>query len=328
MGRRRLRDLSKVNDLELAVLDRRGDRLERARADYAVTSCFADIEQALKWKPEVLVISTPPDQHDGYVHLALELGLHSFCEEHIWTYNFEEIQEVSSRKKLVAASSCSAHFLPIVRKMREIVTSKLGKLQAYQFMLSTWAPSWHPEEGPEFYARHRATAPAREMVPFELLYLNHVFGRAARVAGCVTRWGNLVMDSEDTWSLQMVLEQGACAQLTVLMASPSNLRKGVCVGTSGSASFDVFTGEIALSLQGCPEVRIQCGPQTEVIEGAYAEEIATFVKAVRGQAEWPCSYYQSSVATATLAAAELSSRTGKWEDVDPRRQPARVPSDY
>jgi predicted dehydrogenase len=327
MGRRRLRNLAKRTDLELAVFDQRADRRERAQTEFGVAG-FSDMEQALEWEPETLVISTPPDHHEEYIRLALDRGLHHFCEEHIWTYSYDIVRDVSSRKKLVSASSCSAHFLPLVRKLKEIVATRLGKLQVYQFLLSTWAPSWHPAEGPEFYARHRHMAPAREMVPFELLYLNDVFGRPARVAASVTRRGNLDLNSEDTWSLQMILEEGACAQLTVLMASPSNLRKGVCVGTNGSASFDVFTGEIALALDGCPEVRIQCGPQIDVIEAVYAEEMDTFVKALRGELAWPCSYFDSSVATATLASAELSSCTGKWEEVDPHRQPAHFPSDY
>jgi len=282
----------------------------------------------MTWKPEALVISTPPDHHCEYIQLALDEGLHHFCEEHIWTFDPDAIRTISEKKGLVSASSCSAHFLPVIRRLRQIVEERLGRLQNYQMMLSTWALSWHPEEGSEFYARHRETSAAREMVPFELLYLNHVFGRPTRVAGSVSRLGNLEIESEDTWSLQMLLESGAHGQLTVLMSSPSSARRGVCFGTNGSVAFDVFSGEIFYSVPGFPEVRISCGPQCDVIESAYKEEIDTFVETVQGRATWPCGYEDSAIATGTLAAAELSSITGRWEPVTSRRQPGKTPDDY
>jgi predicted dehydrogenase len=327
MGTRRLRDLYQRPDATVALLEIRKDRRTRAAERFGIP-VFERADHALSWKPEALVISTPPDQHFEFIRMALDHGLHHFCEEHVWTFDFREIEAVSRNKSLVSASSCSAHFLPLVRKLKEVVAERLGRLQAYQMMLSTWAPSWHPDEGMEFYARHRETSAAREMVPFELLYLNHIFGCAEAVAGAVSRLGQLELDSEDVWSLQMRLEDGAHGQLTVLMSSPSSARRGICFGTSGCARFDLFSGEILLSFPGLPEARICCGPQQEAIESAYKEEIDTFIEAIRGKLQWPCSYHDSAMATATLAAAEFSSITGRWERVDALRQPGRTPGDY
>ena len=106
-----------------------------------------------------------------------------------------------------------------------MVREELGPLHAFGYFLSVDGPRWHPGEGDEYYARHRATAPAREMVAFELIALDYIFGGPTNVAGYVSRRGALEMQSEDTWSLQMELESGAVGQLTVAMACPQTARQ-------------------------------------------------------------------------------------------------------
>jgi predicted dehydrogenase len=321
MGTRRLRDLSRRPDVSLALYDEREDRLARAKGRFGVET-FATLADALAWGPRAMVISSPPDQHQSYVDLALERGIHHFCEAHIWTPDFQRIEAAISRQAvLVCASSCSMHYLPVVRKLKEIVRDRLGTIHVYQMMLSVWLPSWHPWEAKQFYAWRRGTAAAREMVPFELLYLNDIFGAAVRVAGSVSRRGQLELDSEDTWCLQMDLQGGAHGQLTVLMGSPVLARFGCCFGSEGSMNFDIYSGEIVVRIGDNASERFECAALKDVIETAYFEEIDTFINAILGRAQWPHPYRSSSVATATLAAAEASAITGRWEVVDPTVQP-------
>lgn len=327
MGTRRLRDLCIRSDVTLALFDERQDRRDRAKERFGVVT-FATLSDALAWTPQALVISSPPDQHELYVDLALERGIHHFCEAHVWTPDFRKIEAaVAKQAGLVCASSCSMHFLPVVRTLKETVRDRLGTLQTYQMSLSVWLPSWHPWEAGQFYAWRRPTAAAREMVPFELLYLNDVFGRPLRVAGSVGKRGQLDLDCEDTWCLQMELDSGAYGQLSVLMASPVLERRGGCHGTSGSVVFDIFSGHIDLTLADGVPHRTECGAMKEVLEAAYGEEIGTFVDTILGRAAWPHVYRHSSIATATLAAAEVSAKMGRWEKVDPAVQPARTPDE-
>jgi predicted dehydrogenase len=332
MGTRRLRDLSKRNDVELALFDGRADRRNRAGQQFGIAT-FDALDAALRaWNPQALSISTPPNQHEELVNLALERGLHHFCEANIWTPDFRRVEQISSQQKLVSAPSNSMAFLPSVKELRRIVREELGTLHAYQMLLSTYMPGWHPGEGAEYYARHRTTAPAREMVPFELLAMNHVFGQPARATGIVSQRGKLDVKSEDTWSVQMTLANGAHGQLIVLMASPETTRKGACAGDNGIVEFDLVTGEIArrLPARNIDDRRTVGGTLSPpgVLEEAYREEIDTFVDAIQGKTPWPFPYSITTMATATLAAAERSAVTGKWIDVDPSRQPAELPDGY
>jgi predicted dehydrogenase len=253
----------------------------------------------------------------------LELGLHYFCEENIWTYDPETVENISKEKGLVCAPSCSFHFLPIVRKMKELIDDGvIGSLHSYQMTLSTYMPGWHPEEGSEFYARNRNTAAGREMVPFELVWLNYVFGIPKSVNGIVGRFGNLENPYEDTWSSQMLLAPSGVGVLTVLHGAYPVVRCGTCVGELGVMDFDLVSGKLLMSGVDSGEVKvIEYGSTSEVIEKTYFEEINRFVDVLNGVKEWPHSYRCSAVATATLGAMEKSASDRICVEIDPSAQP-------
>jgi len=262
----------------------------------------------------------------GLRRCCVGLGIHHFCEENIWTYDHESVERTSRQHGIISAPSCSFHFLPLVREIRRVVREELGELHAYQMLLSTFMPNWHPDDGSEFYARQRSTAAAREMTPFELVWLNWVFGDPTHASGSVTKAGSLPERSEDTWVVHMELDHGA-GQLVVGHASPTDHRSGRAIGSNGLISFDIFAGTIDRELPtlGLVDHRY-VGAQSDDLEQAYADEIATFIDTIHGDAVWPHSYRASSIATATLAAWETSASTGQRVIVDTGKQPGTVPA--
>jgi predicted dehydrogenase len=320
MGTRRMRDLSSAEDVDVALLDARPDRRQRAADRFSIPT-FETLESALAWGPAALSISTPPDRHEPFVQLALEKGLHHFCEADLWSPSVDKIEQISAKKKLVCAPSNSLAFLPMVRELGRIVREDLGALHAYQMSLSTYMPGWHAGEGDEFYARHRNTSAAREMVPFELLWLNQVFGRPETAQGLLRGGSRLKGMKEDVWSLQMRLESGAVGQLTVLMGCPTVLRQGWCFGDAGQIHFDLFSGQILCEYEDKKPQQHSCGAMSQVLEETYRQEILTFVNAVRGNESWPYPYRSAAYATAALAAAERNAGRKNAERVDPAIQP-------
>jgi predicted dehydrogenase len=328
MGTRRMRDLAARGDVEVALFDMRKDRRERAENRFKIKT-FDNLEEALKWTPDALSISTPPDKHHEYVELALERGLHSFSEANIWTYDYERVEKISKEKGIVTVASSSLVILPVVEALKKIVREELGELHAYSMNLSTYLPTWHPGEGKEYYARNQETAAAREMVPFELGYLNEVFGIPAAVAGYVEKRGKLSDGKEDTWCLQMKLDNGGAGQITVTMGCPVLLRKGWACGTNGYIEFDISAGEIYRNFpERGVEDKLYYGTVGEVLEKTYYLEISNFIESIKGMERECFSYKQSAVATAVLAAAEKSAVTGCIEQVNINVQPAKLPNMY
>lgn len=321
MGTRRLRDLSARPGVEVGVFDARADRRMAAAARFGIKS-FDSLAGAMNWKPAALVISTPPGTKGPFVELALDRNLHHFVEADIWSYGVAE--RADHAKGLVCAPSLTFAFLPVVQALAERLPAAIGTLLGYQFFLAGDMASWHPAEGNEYYGRHRDTAPAREMVPFELAWLAEIFGRPQKVAGSFGRFSRRDGAFEDTWTLQLQLAQGGTGQLTVTMACPNDYRSGCAFGVNGHATWDINRGEIALYLAAQPTQVLQFGPISQVIEPAYAAEINAFVDAIQGGKPWPHRYADYQLAIATLAAAESSAGDNVWVTVDPRREPDQV----
>jgi predicted dehydrogenase len=322
MGTRRLRDLHQRSDITLGLYDEREDRRKRASDRFGVT-VFGQLEDAVAWGPQALIISTPPGTKGDYIQLALKHGLHHFTEADIWCYGAAEIERVSRQKKLVSAPSASLRYLPVVQALGTHVREDLGQLLSYQLHMATYMPSWHADEGREYYARHRDTAPAREMIPFELNWLNPVFGAATDVAGRYEKYGALPGDVEDTWSLSMRLQRGGGGQLTITMACPVNHRRGFCFGTNGMISWDIYSGDLTVQTSADKESRVfNFGATSKVLEPMYHQEINTFVDAAMGRQPWLQSYALSQQSTAIIAAAEKSFVTGRWVKVDRNAEPA------
>lgn len=326
MGQRRLRDAARRGNLVLAVYDDRADRRSAAAKTFGVTE-FAALSEAIAWKPDALVISTPPDNHTRYIQLAHDLQLHYFCEAGIWTAHVRGGTS-NARDDLVAAHSCTLHFHPLVKALKRAVSGSLGKLFSFQYVLSTYLPDWHPWEQRQFYAWNRETAAAREMVPFELLWLNEVFGSATQTCGAVLNHQSIDADLEDCWALQMHLTNGAMGQMLVHMGSPSCIRRGTCIGQHGTIEFDLQRGRLVTHCADRDPTTETFGNLRDVIESVYQEEFNTFVEAIFGRTDWPLSLSDAATATATLAASEIGSLTGRVQKVRIDRQPAILPTDY
>jgi len=324
MGTRRMRDLHQRKDLEVGLYDERADRRAAAQAKFGVKT-FASLDEALAWGPKALVVSTPPGTKGAYVKLALERGLHHFIEADIWSYNGAEVERISREKKLVSAPSASLRFLPVVRGLEKLVLENLCTFLSYQLSMATFMPGWHKGEGAEYYARHRNTAPSREMIAFELNWLAPIFSPAVEVAGRFEKYGQLPGDTEDTWSLQMRLRNGGVGQVVITMCCPVDHRMGTAYGTNGVISWDIYGGTVTVQTAAdLTPRRHEFGDVPKVLEAMYLEEITTFIAAAKGEKTWPQNYALSQHSSATLAAAEKSFVTGQWCKVEPNTDPDPV----
>lgn len=332
MGTRRMRDLSALragdDAFAICLFDERADRRAAAAERFGIDG-VADFDSAMAFDPDALVVSTPPHLHSDYVAAALERGLHVFCEADIWPFDVDAVRRARQQHPgLVAAPSATLRFQPLIREVARIVRDEMGTVHAFGYLLSVDAPSWHPGEGSEYYARHRATAPAREMTAFELIALQQIFGPAQSVSGLVLRRGTLDGDTEDTFALQYRTQDGAAGQLTVVMAAPEVARRGWVSTDAGVLHFDLLAGTIERRrADGTVDNRVVCD-WSATLEDVYRDEIATFIAATQGRATWPYSYAESALVCATLAAAEMSSVSGRAEPVYEGLSPAAVPGLY
>ena len=76
MGKRRFRNLKALKEEDIIAFDLREDRRKEVEEKYGIRT-FANFEEAMKEKPDVFIISVPPD-----IHLEYQLYIHNHFQLH------------------------------------------------------------------------------------------------------------------------------------------------------------------------------------------------------------------------------------------------------
>lgn len=241
MGKRRIRNLRALGVAEIAGVDLREDRRTEAATKYSVPT-FAGVEDALAhFKPSALVISTPPNLHMDYAFLAVRHNLPSFVEASVVdAERILQLYEMTSRNGPLVAPSCTMRYFPGPRKVKELISENaIGKVVNFNYQTGQYLKDWHPWEPIEkYYVSNRATGGCREIVPFELTWLNDIFGEPEPVACLKDRVGDLDVDIDDIYHFWLRYPGKVTASITVeVLSRPIATRELRVLGTMGQIVF-------------------------------------------------------------------------------------------
>lgn len=291
MGKRRVRNLTAVGGVSIAGLDVRADRRAEASAKYGITAYGRYDEALAHFAPDALVISTGPAHHMDYAHGAADAGLPCFIEASV--VDADRIAALHERTKLagpVMAPSCTMRHFPGPRIVKRLMTEGvIGRPLSGTYHVGQYLPDWHPWERIEdFYVSHRATGGAREIVPFELTWLNDVFGTPEPLACAKAKLTDLPADIDDTYMAVLRYDGHFLLNLTIdVVARPHATRIMRLLGSEGELVFDGDANEVRYATVRAPEwVRLDLGGGTVEAgyiypEEPYVAEMRDFIAAVR-----------------------------------------------
>lgn len=291
MGKRRIRNLRALDIADIAGFDPRADRRAEAANKYGIET-FGSIEDALgRARPDVFVISTPPDLHMRYAYQALELGLSCFIEASV--VDAERILELSRRladTRLIMAPSCTMRYYPGPKRIKELLSNAaIGRVLNVNYHTGQYLPDWHPWESIEsFYVSKRVTGGAREIVPFELTWINDLFGQPQPLSCCMAKLTDLPADIDDIYHCLLRYEGNIIVNMTVeVISRPKATRYMRILGTEGEIVFDADTNSVRhinTGMTDWEEARFSTGTvESRYInpEEPYIAEMRDFVTAVR-----------------------------------------------
>lgn len=237
MGKRRVRNLQALGHTEVAGFDVRPDRCVEANAKYGIP-VFENFERALlEHKPDAFVISTSPKHHMTYAWRAAEAGISCFIEASV--VDAERILELSKAikgKNIVMAPSCTMRYFPGPKKVKELIASgAIGKPLNVNYQTGQYLPDWHPWERIEdFYVSDRETGGGREIVPFELTWLDDIFGPSQALACAKAKLTDMNADIDDLYHCLLRYPEGVLASVTVEVVSrPVATRELRVLGSDG-----------------------------------------------------------------------------------------------
>lgn len=294
MGKRRIRNLQYLGIRDIIGYDVREDRLQEASSLYNID--VVDNIELVDFKNIThIIVSTPPDKHSEYIKLALDYEKHVFVEASVVDEQYDDLIEKSKTANSLIAPSCTMRFDPLNQKVKEILDSKiLGKNIFLQHHFGLYLPYWHPYESiKDFYVSKRATGAAREIVPFDLVYISWFAGKPqGKISGLITKTGNLDIDIDDIYSLQYQTEDKCHVQFTIDVVSKKAYRTTRIVCENGSIELDTVKGELyiynAIENKWQIYTRAQLST-TKSTEEMYVLEMEKFIKSSLGKDTWQYS---------------------------------------
>lgn len=241
MGKRRVRNLLALGGHELAGFDIRKDRRKETALKYGIT-VFDDIDAAISaFRPEACIISTSPDQHMLYAFHALELGLSCFIEASVIDAGkIAELHQRTLNSALLMAPSCTMRYFPGPRKIKELVAQGvIGKVLNINYQTGQYLPDWHPwEQISEYYVSRQETGGCREIVPFELTWINDVFGEPEPLALVKAKLTDMDADIDDIYHCMLRYPGGILLNMTVeVISRPVATREMRILGSKGEIVF-------------------------------------------------------------------------------------------
>lgn len=302
MGKRRVRNLLALGHTDVAGFDPRIDRRSEAQEKYRIT-VYGSFEAALEQhRPEALVISTPPDCHMAYAWRGFDLKLPCFIEASV--VGGEEIKELSEavrRGGLVMAPSCTTRYCEGPRMVKKLLTEQvIGKPLNFNFQTGQYLPDWHPwEDIQDFYVSQRKTGGCREIVPFELTWLNDIFGRPNPVACLKAKVTDIPAQIDDIYHCLLKYPEGVLGNLTVEVVSRPNVTRELRVlGANGQLVWSADENCVRYATVENPDwTRIKLGLGTVESgyinpEEPYIAEMADFLAAA---SSGDCSLYPNTL---------------------------------
>ena len=241
MGKRRIRNLKALGFSALAGFDPRQDRRDEASTKYGV-EVFDSFEVALQTVcPDALIISTGPSLHMDYALFAAGKSIHCFIEASV--VDSDRIMHLHNLIKdsgTLMAPSCTMRYYPGPRKIKELIQAgAIGKPLNLNYQTGQYLPDWHPWENiQDFYVSKRETGGCREIVPFELTWLNEIFGDPEPLACVKDKLTDMDADIDDIYHCLLRYPQGMLANITVeVISRPKATRELHVLGSEGKLVF-------------------------------------------------------------------------------------------
>jgi predicted dehydrogenase len=316
MGKRRVRNLQALGMKNVAGFDIRTDRRQDTQKKYGIL-VFDSIETAMKdFLPHALVISTPPDLHMYYAFYAYEHGISCFIEASV--VDAEKIEQLSERirgTKIIMAPSCTMRYFPGPKKVKELIRAgSIGRVLNVNYQTGQYLPDWHPwEDIREFYVSKRETGAAREIVPFELTWLNDIFGESQALACVKAKLTDMPADIDDIYHCLLRYDSNVIANITVeVISRPKACRDMRILGSDGEILLSADSNSVRYintSMEEWSEFKFDEGTiESQYInpEEPYIAEIKDFISAVeqRDQSLFPNSLDDDYKILQTLYALE------------------------
>ena len=309
MGKRRARCLLALGyqPEDIIGFDLRADRRDEAADKYGIAT-YARFEEAIAEKPTAHIISLPPDLHMDFALLSIQHGLHFFTEASVVDDGVEDMLKKLDGSGLVAAPSCTLRFYPLMKRLKQLVDDQvIGKITSMTFHCGEYLPDWHPyEDIKDYYVGKRETGGAREIVPFELVWMVWMFGDVQDIVAFKGKQTSLDVDIDDTYQVLLrFAENQMLGHMQIDVVARTLVRNGRLLSEQGIIEWDYTTNSARVFQADTREWTVY-DESFERNEGYYEDEMRAFVAAIKHEQTYPYTFEEDLKCLNWLVEAEIN----------------------
>ena len=295
MGKRRARNLLALKYKEIIGYDTNSKRRLEFQKKYKLKTLdkFADVKNS---KYDALIISTDPKYHFKYIKFAIKHKMNCFIEASIVNELAirNEIKKIKD-KSLVYAPSCCMRYYQLPINIKNLIKSKIiGKILYLNYHTGQYLPDWHPWENiKRFYVSNRATGGCREIVPFELNWINDIFGYPKKILSSYkNKISQIKANIDDIYNFSLLYSRNLVAQITIeILSRPKASRNITIVGDKGKIIYTSDTDKIKIfSLNKYREIKLKKQSKFKNYinpEIPYVNEMKDFISSIKSKNKKP-----------------------------------------
>ena len=319
MGKRRIRNLQQLGVKEIVGFDPNEDRRKEVKNLYQIRT-ISDIKEGLKENPNCMIISTPPNLHYKYAKMAIKNNIHFFTEVNLFSSDISKIIREMKHKKIVGIPSSTMLFHPIIKHLEKLIKKNtIGKPLTVYHHFGHYLPNWHPwEDYRKFYVSKRETGAAREVVPFELVWMTHLFSDVHSVYGNINKISTIEADIDDIYQIIIEFANNIKCTFIVDVISEPAINETRIIGNTGIIYCDHNIGTIKIGKGNkWKEVKIETGKMAKGYKGntpadsTYVEEMKTFLDAITKKSPIRHTFDDELKILRVLDAIELSNKKSR-----------------
>jgi predicted dehydrogenase len=222
--------------VQTAIMDIDPKRAAIASAMAGALVYFSDLDSALAWKPDAVVVATPHIYHVSLAVSALRAGAHVLIEKPVsdrvdGAQELLSVERQSGRKAFVV---CNMRFHPAVTGLQQNL-HLLGAIRYARAYYGNYLPNMRP--GADYRTLYCARADTGGGVMLDAIheidYLMWLLGPVTAAQGAKAKLSDLDIDVEDFANIVLAHESGAHSVVTLDYLRPWKRRGCEIVGENG-----------------------------------------------------------------------------------------------
>ncbi len=282
IGSRHVKNLKKLGITNISILRKRNlptsDLLSSVKY-------FSSFSEAIKNKPNIIVIANPTSMHMDYLQKAIRNNCHVYLEKPI-SHNLDGINsliKLQNEKKKIVQIGCQLRCHPQLLKIKQWIKNKtFGSTHSVLADVGEYLPGWHPWEDYRISYASRKDQGGGVILTMihEIDYLYWIFGKINLVSSIGGNLSPLEIDVEDTALISMKSEKGIPIHLRMDYWRKPPVRTLNIICDNAEIFWDYHKGELFLIKNGVKKLENKL-PKNWDRNELFLDMMSNFLEAIK-----------------------------------------------